>query len=103
MKTSKHLLRQNLKCSEDIQKFVNSNKSLKTYTLLNLSLSSITFDEAVCLSLKIKEMSNLKHITFSINRPSSMKETKAIFEKLFENITPSSIQSLNLSSSFNLI
>ncbi|KAF7692146.1 hypothetical protein CDIK_2512 [Cucumispora dikerogammari] len=103
MKTSKHLLRQNLKCSEDIQKFVNSNKSLKTYTLLNLSLSSLEFVQAVCLSLKIKEMSNLKHITFSINQPYFMKKTIAIFEKLFENITPSSIQSLNLSSSFNLI
>ncbi|KAF7693570.1 hypothetical protein CDIK_2297 [Cucumispora dikerogammari] len=83
---------------EDIQAFIDSIETPEKVTFLEIYVSYIKLSLAEIISAKIKEMPKLKHIKLiSLNPSISYKEREIILSKLFENINPVFIQSINIS------
>ncbi|KAF7697637.1 hypothetical protein CDIK_1535 [Cucumispora dikerogammari] len=84
------------KTSVDIQPFIESIETPNEVTFLDLSKTLIHSKAAEDLCIQIKKMNKLKHLNFSNMKPTNTM----IFNKIFENINPVSIQSLNISHNF---
>ncbi|KAF7685663.1 hypothetical protein CDIK_3588 [Cucumispora dikerogammari] len=80
-----------------IKAFIEAIKNPEDVTHLTLNFNNIGLNLATILSLKIKEMINLKHITLKLYNLLLEK----IFIKTFENINGSLIESVDFEFYFN--
>ncbi|KAF7685515.1 Leucine-rich repeat-containing protein 74B [Cucumispora dikerogammari] len=85
--------------NEYIQTFIESIEKLEETTFLDIFLPSITFDVAMYLCVKIKEMKKLKHLKIIGSGSNGVtKYTQMIFHSLLVNIDAFNILSLTISS-----
>ncbi|KAF7685414.1 Leucine-rich repeat-containing protein 45 [Cucumispora dikerogammari] len=85
--------------NEYIQTFIESIEKLEEITFLDIFLPSITLGVAMSLSLKIKQMKNLKHVKIIGSGSSEATAYKQnIFDSLLVNIDAFNVLSLTISS-----